>query len=829
MNPKIQEKLEPTNLETGLSSIEAVRRLRQYGPNEFSEDKKFNGLREVARLLLNPLNLILIFASFVSGVLHEKVDAMIIIVMVISGTFINFLQSYRSEKLVRKLKEAVAPKANVLRDGRLQEIARIDLVPGDVIELSAGNLVPADATLLVARDLHVQEAALTGESFPVEKSAGPPGAQSTIYLGSSIVSGTARALVVATGGATKFGGIAERLSSAPPETEFDRGTRQFGFLILKTVFVLVIFVLVVNVLRHREIFDSLLFAVALAVGLTPEFLPVITAVTLTKGAREMAKANVIVKHLSAMQNFGSIDVLCSDKTGTITSGQMKLHQILGPLGDASDDVFEFAYANSAFQSGVPTPLDQAILSYKVLDLGRIEKMDEIPFDFERRRVSVVAKKQGQEWLIVKGAPESLLKVSTHYLLGSEKKAIDTAAFELIEKKYQTWHAQGFRVLAVASRPLETFKNGFSKEDEADLVLNGFLTFSDPLLPNVKEAIQKLQADGVVVKILTGDNELVAKYICSEAGLDSAAIIDGKDIEALDDLALEHIAETTTVFARVTPSQKTRILLALKARKHVVGFMGDGVNDAPSLHAADIGISFSTAVDIAKEASDIILLERNLLVLHDGIIQGRMAFGNMMKYLLMGTSSNFGNMFSMAAASILLPFLPMLPVQILLNNFLYDLAQISIPADRVDPTYIVKPRHWDISLIRKFMLSIGPISSIFDFITFYLLLRMFDSSAELFHTGWFLESLMTQTLVIFSIRTTGNAFQSRPSWILSASVIGVLLLGLSIPYFPFAADLGFRPLPPQFYGALALLTVAYLGIVEFVKRKLMDPRLRTGSR
>lgn len=807
-------------LETGLSEHEAAERLEQFGPNELAESARFRWTHELTRLFLNPLILILIVACVISAVVGQSVEAIIIISMVALGLSLNFVQTYRSENAVRDLRGQVAPRATVLRDGVSREISRRDLAPGDIIELSAGDMVPADAALIRTRDLHVQEAALTGESLPVEKSASENDQVANVFLGSSIVSGTARAVVTATGQHTKFGHIAERLMAPPPETEFDRGSRRFGVMILQTVFVLVIFVFLTNVMLHRELLESLLFAVALAVGLTPEFLPVITAVTLGRGAMQMAKSKVIVKHLSAMQNFGSIDILCSDKTGTITSGEMTVNQALDPFGAPSDSVFEFAYINSSFQSGIHSPLDQSILKSKKIDLSAIRKLDEIPFDFERRRVSVVARISEVDWLITKGAPESVLQACSFLMVGSEQKPIGIDERRRCQETFQALHGRGLRVLAVASRPLDDFKNGFSKTDERDLILNGYVTFSDPILPGVIEALKGLRKDGVEVKILTGDNELVAKHVCDQVGIVSDTLILGDQIDLLDDLALEAVAERTQVFARVSPAQKSRILLALKSRKHVVGFMGDGINDAPSLHAADIGISFLNAVDVAKDASDIILLERNLAVLHEGILQGRMAFGNVMKYLLMGTSSNFGNMFSMAAAALFLPFLPMLPAQILLNNFLYDLAQISIPTDLVDETFTIKPRHWDISLIRNFMIFIGPLSSVFDFLTFFVLLKMFPSSERFFHTGWFVESLVTQTLVIFSIRTAGSALLSRPSLPLTLTVLSVVSAAVTIPFLPFANRLGFAPLPFTFFAFVILITLIYLIIVELVKRRLM---------
>ncbi|MGZ3672214.1 MAG: magnesium-translocating P-type ATPase, partial [Bdellovibrionota bacterium] len=646
------------------------------------------------------------------------------------------------------------------------------------------------------------------------------GPETRVFLGSSIVSGTARALVTGTGPRTAFGSIVARLAVRAPETEFDRGTRRFGYLIMETVFALVIFVFLANAMMKRDLLESLLFAVALAVGLTPEFLPVITAVTLGQGAVKLAKLGVVVKHLSAMQNFGSIDVLCSDKTGTLTSGEMAWRKAVDPMGQASDSVFRLGYISSAFETGIRSPLDQAILAAKKIDTSRCRKLDEVPFDFERRRLSVVVEEEGKAVLITKGAPEGIFAICSRFRSGGEELALSVEMRASCEAIYKGFSENGMRVLAVASRSLSSAASPVTKSDEVDLTLEGFLAFFDPPLEHAGQVIRNFRRDGVKVKILTGDNELVARHVCQDIGIDSGKIIFGQDIEHMTDSALAHVAEANDVFARVSPAHKNRIILALKSRKHVVGFMGDGINDAPSLHAADVGISFSTAVDVARETADIVLLKRDLRVLHQGILEGRKAFGNVMKYLLMGTSSNFGNMFSMAAASIFLPFLPMLPVQILLNNFLYDLAQITIPTDHVDKEFIRKPRHWDISLVGKFMLFIGPISSVYDLLTFYVLLRVFRAPEALFHTGWFVESLITQTVVIFSIRTFGSPFKSRPSGFLAATVLGVTLVGMLLPISPFAKALGFVPLPVTFFAFLGVVTVTYLSLVELVKRHLM---------
>ncbi len=824
--PALLDKLRSS--EHGLASEEAIRRLAEAGPNEPAPARHAGSTAQLLLLFVNPLVLILLIASAVSAFLGEIVSASFIVGIVLLGIAVNFVQTYRSQRAVERLREGVAPTATVLRDGNWREFQRRELVPGDIIRLIAGDLVPADARLLQAKDLHVQQAALTGESMPVEKEAvdltEPPmqltDLRNTVFLGTSVVSGAATAVVEVTGRATAFGDIATRLAARPPETEFERGTRRFSLFIMETVLFLVLFVFLMSIALRRDPLQSLLFAVALAVGLTPEFLPMIVAVTLAHGAVHMARKKAIVKHLAAMQNFGSMDILCSDKTGTLTSGAMVLHQQLDPFGRPTEQVYLPAYLNSFHETGIKSPLDAAILQAGQPDVQGYCKLDEVPFDFERRRLSVVVEKAGERLLVAKGAPEGVLAICSTYEVDGQRHSLDTNARRQCEATYRDLGAQGQRVLAVAYRPVPN-QQAYRAADERDLVLVGFLAFFDPPLEDAAAALDDLRSDGVQVKILTGDNELVARHVCAQVGLDGAGIVLGEEIDRMTDTALAHVAEGTTVFARVSPAQKNRIILALKHRGHVVGFLGDGINDAPSLHAADVGISVATAVDVAKDAAEIILLERSLRVLHSGIIEGRKAFGNVMKYLLMGTSSNFGNMFSMAAASLFLPFLPMLPAQILLNNFLYDLAQVTIPTDNVDPTFIHKPRRWDIALIRDFMVFIGPISSLFDFLTFWALLTLFQGSEAHFHTGWFIESLATQTLVLFVIRTAGNPLRSRPSLPLTITVLLVVLVGAVLPFSPLAAPLGFTPMPAGYYLVLVGVTSAYLVFVEVVKRQLMS--------
>ncbi len=841
MNP-IPGDLHTSNEETpeglrGLTSQEAQERLSQYGPNDPTPVRRGALIQELLILFVNPLVILLLVAGIVSGLLGQKADAGIIIVLVLLGISINFAQTYRSQRAIERLREHVSLSATVLRDGKWQEIKRHTVVPGDLVRLSAGDLVPADGRLLQARDLYVQQAALTGESMPAEKHAHPgekdtqgtPEAPDLVFLGTSVVSGTAIAHVTKTGSETDFGAIAKRLVIRPEETEFERGLRHFGMLIMRVVFVLVLFIIVVRLALHKDAFESFIFAVALAVGLTPEFLPMITSVTLASGAVRMAREQVVVKHLPAIQNFGSIDVFCSDKTGTLTKGEMTLSRSLDVLGQPSDRVLGLAYLNSKFETGIRSPLDTAILKLERHDIDDYRKIDEIPFDFNRRRLSIVVERDGahgiERLLITKGAPEGILDVCESYEEGGQIRPVESGTLEGMNKLYKDLFSEGFRILAVAYRTVQSH-DGYTAEDEHSLILAGFLAFADPPTEDAAASVAAMKRDGVQVKILTGDNELVAQYICGQVGLESPVVVLGSDLEQMTDPALTHVAEQATIFARVSPMQKHRIILALKHRGHVVGYMGDGINDAPSLHAADVGISVATAVDVARDAADIIMLKSGLGTLHRGIIEGRKASANVLKYLLMGTSSNFGNMFSMAGASLFLPFLPMLSTQILLNNFLYDTAQITIPSDNVDDTYIRSPQRWDIRLIRNFMIFIGPISSIYDFLTFYVLLHFFHASEPLFHTGWFVESLATQTLVLFVIRTMGNPLRSRPSLPLAITTVAIVAIGALLPYSPFAGILGFVPLPGTYWAFLVLSVITYLLLVEVAKRRLFGkPALR----
>ncbi|KTD42356.1 magnesium-translocating P-type ATPase [Legionella quateirensis] len=824
----------------GLTSLEAQKRQTESGLNELVRKSYRSLVFEAISHSTNPLIAILLIAALISAFTGNIVSSTIIVTMVIISIGLDYFQSHRSLLAIKNLQKHIATKANVLRDGQWQEILCRELVPGDVIQLIAGDVVPADSLLIKAKDLHIQQAALTGESLPVEKEAGaqatilknPSEASNAVFSGSSVVSGTAIAVVISTGQNTQFGQIAEALSKTAPHTEFEKGITRFGLFIMKVVFFLVIFVFSVNLYLKRSLLESLLFSVALAVGLTPELLPMITTVTLAAGAVRMAKNNVIVKNLSAIQNFGSIDILCSDKTGTLTSGEMILDQHLDPFGRTSEYVMLLAYLNSLFVSEIPSPfniailkkaninpLDAAILKHDHPDIAKYNKIDEIPFDFERRRSSVVIEKNNAHMLITKGAPEYIIKDCTHFDNESKQQVLDDVHRKMFESTFLSLSEQGYRVLAIAYRTMAT-QPSYHAQDEKDMTLAGFVAFFDPPLQDIPSVINELHHEGVRIKIITGDNELVTRHVCKEVHINTDTIILGDELEHISDSALGSIAEQVDVFARITPMQKQRIIAALRSRNHVVGYIGDGINDVPSLHIADVGISVAGAVDVAREAADIILLKQNLGVLLDGIIEGRKSFGNVMKYLMMGTSSNFGNMLSMAVAIVFLPFLPMLPSQILLNNLLYDISQITIPTDNVDRSFTRKPKHWDISIIRKFMFYLGPISSIFDFITFFIMLKIFAASESLFQTGWFVESLATQTLVVFVIRSVKNPWQSKPSIPLVSSVLLCVALGILLPFTPLAPLLGFIPLPATYFLFLITATVTYLFLVELIKRKLM---------
>jgi Mg2+-importing ATPase len=810
----------------GLTAAEAASRLGVAGPNVLRPQHERALLLQFLGRFKNPLVLLLLAASAVSAATGDVASFVIILVVVLLSATLDFFQEHRAGKAAERLRQSVAVRATALRGGAEAEVPVADLVPGDVVLLSAGALVPADGLVLEARDFFVNQSLLTGEPYPVEKHPGVSAAAddalaeagNAVFMGTSVISGTARVLLCRTGSRTALGGIGESLAARPPATSFEIGTRSFGLLILRLALLMVLFVLLVNTWRQRPLLESFLFAVALAVGLTPELLPMIVSVTLARGALRMADRHVIVKRLAAILDLGSMDVLCTDKTGTLTEAKIRLEKHLDAGGRTSERVLLLAYLNSRFETGLKSPLDEAILAHGEIDVASWEKLDEVPFDFERRRVSVLLAKAGACTLVVKGALEDVLRLSSRYEGDGPEdlRPLDDAVRADLSRRFGELCGEGFRVLGIAWKEEAASCRHVAVGDEADLVFAGFAAFEDPPKASAAQALLDLARAGVTVKVVTGDNELVTQHVCAELGLAVSGVLTGAEMQSMDDPALAARAAEVNLFCRVTPALKNRVILALKQRGHVVGYLGDGINDAPSLHSADVGISVEGGVDVAKAAADLILLKQDLAVLKDGVLEGRRTFGNIMKYILMATSSNFGNMFSMAGAALVLPFLPMLPVQILLNNFLYDLSELPIPMDTVDPDYVLAPRRWDLATIRRFMLVIGPVSSAFDFLTFFVLRRVFHAGEALFHTGWFIESLATQVLVIFVIRTRRGPFASQPSRLLIATSLAVVAAAVLLPWTPLGARIGFVPPPATFFLVLAGMVVLYLGIVQVAK-------------
>jgi Mg2+-importing ATPase len=811
----------------GLSSSDAADRLKQAGPNMLRPPRRRALVLQFLARFKNPLVIILLVASAVSAFTGDVTSFLIISVIVVMSVTLDFIQEHRAGRAAEALRQSVAIRVQALRGGESIEIPSATLVPGDVVTLSAGDLVPGDGRVLAAQDFFVKQALLTGESYPVEKlprelpDAGQDMAEAvnSVFMGTSVVSGSATVLICRTGPDTSLGEISATLTTKAPPTSFEQGTQRFGLLVMRFTVLLVLFVVLANAYFHRPWLESFLFAVALAVGLTPELLPMVVSVTLARGAMRMAQKKVIVKRLESIHNLGSMDVLCTDKTGTLTEARIRLERHVDALGRDSGRVLELAYVNSYFESGLRSPMDDAILEHKEIGIAAWKKIDEVPFDFERRRVSVIVDNGRKRLLVVKGAPEDILRLSTRYEERGEAdlRELDEAALAGIQTLSETLARDGFRVLGVAWKQAASTEHHAVIDDETELVFAGFAAFLDPPKKSAQAALAKLTSAGVVVKVVTGDNELVTRHICEQLGLPITGILTGTEMQGMDDHALSAVVEEVNLFCRVNPAQKNRVILALKQRGRVVGYMGDGINDAPSLHTADIGISVDSAVDVAKSAAEMILLEQDLNVLHEGVMEGRRTFGNIMKYIMMGTSSNFGNMFSMAGATLFLPFLPMLPVQILLNNLLYDVSEIPIPLDRVDEEYLTQPRHWNMNFIRNFMLSVGPVSSVFDFLTFGIMLHLFHAGEKLFHTGWFIESMASQVLVIFVIRTRRSPFKSRPNRWLALCSLSVVLVAVALPYTTLGRYFGFVPLPLSFYAILAGLVFFYLIAVEAIKQ------------
>ncbi len=827
-------------LETQLSGLpqeEADRRLELHGPNEVAKEKRHGWLWRLMMTTKNPLVVLLSVLSVISFATGDIRSGVVMLLMVCLGVILRFVQESRADTAAAKLKAMISVTATALRDGQAVEIPLKHIVPGDIVKLAAGDMIPADVRIMSSKDLFIIQASLTGESLPVEKFDAPEARENAAvlelsnvcFLGTSVESGSATALVLNTGSQTYFGQMAHSIGGTPIETAFEKGVNRFTWLMIQFMMVMVPLVFLINGFTKHNWFEAFFFALAVAVGLTPEMLPMIVSVSLSKGAIAMSRKKVIVKRLNSIQNFGAMDVLCTDKTGTLTMDHVILERHCDVVQKEDYEVLLDAYLISSFQTGLRNVLDRAILQHKQIPdqsvITQYAKVDEIPFDFSRRMMSVVVKlPAGEPRLLTKGAPEEVFLRSTHFELDGEVLPMDPILIQDLKDEYERLSRDGFRVLALAYKDVEK-KAAYSRNDEVDLVLRGYVAFLDPPKETAAPAIAALQQHGVTVKILTGDNDLVARKVCHEVGLQESNALVGGQIEQMSDAELIEAAEKTTLFARLSPVHKKRIIEVLRKKGHVVGFMGDGINDAPALRSADVGISVDTAVDIAKESADVILLEKSLMILEEGVLEGRKVFSNILKYVRMGASSNFGNMFSVLGASAFLPFLPMAPIQVLTNNLLYDFSQVPIPTDSVDAEQIAKPRPWTIDEIRKFILFIGPISSIFDYTTYFVMLYIFKcwdpSRASLFQTGWFVESLMTQTLIIHVIRTNKIPFlQSRPSLPLMLTTGLIMLVGMWLPYSPFAQSLGIVDLPALYWPILLVTLLLYVTLTQFVKAFLL---------
>lgn len=809
---------------TGLSAVDAAKRLAETGSNVVVTAGHSGWLWRLTKAMRNPLVMLLTVLTIVAFGSGDVGAGSMMSIMIVISVLLRFFQEQRADAAAAKLLAMITVTSTVVRDGKEQEVPMGELVPGDIVSLSAGDMIPADILLITAKDLFINQGALTGESLPVEKHAEPanPSGISPLefhnvcYLGTSVESGAATAVIVMTGAKTYFGSMASSVINEPEPTRFDIGIQNFTWLIIRFILIMVPLVFVINGITKHDWYSAFFFAMAVAVGLTPEMLPMIVSVCLSKGALVMAKKNVIVKQLGSIQNLGAMDILCTDKTGTLTMDHVFLQKHCDVMRNENENVFRDALLIANFQTGLKNMLDRAVLDHEQGGAETIKgytKVDEIPFDFVRRMMSVVvATPEQKHQLLTKGAPEAVFPRCKFYELNGEILRLETdRAAELIAH-YQEFNADGFRVLAVAYKHLEPGEF-ISKDDECDLILKGYIAFLDPPKDSATNAIAVLQSHGVQVKVLTGDNDLVARKVCALVGIDTENILLGSKIETMSDDDLATAAETTQIFARLTPEHKRRIIRVLRSKNHVVGFMGDGINDAPALHAADVGISVDSAVDIAKAAASVVLLEKDLMVLDKGVIEGRKVFVNITRYIRMGASSSFGNMLSVLGASAFLPFVPMAPIQVLTTNLLYDFAQVPIPTDKVDTDDTAMPRPWDVSGIRKFVLLIGPISSIFDYLTFWVMLTIFDCwnppNASLFQTGWFIESIITQMLIIHIIRTNKVPFvQGAASWPIMLTSFWLIVIAIGLPYSPAAKALGFTALPLLYWPILFLIILGY---------------------
>jgi len=806
----------------GLSDQEAGERLKRFGANRLNGKKKTGPMRLFLAQFKSSIILILLFATGLSFFLHDKIDAAIILTIVLISGVLGFWQEKGAADAVEKLLALVQIKVAVMRSGIVSEVPADELVPGDIIVLKAGDIIPADCVLLTADHLFIDEAMLTGESYPVEKSPGlvaadaPLGQRSNaLWMGTHVQSGEAKALVIATGQSTEFGKLSGRIKLKAPETDFERGVRRFGYLLMEVTLILVIMIFAVNVYLHKPVIDSFLFALALAVGLTPQLLPAVISINLAHGAKRMAAEKVIVKQLASIENFGSMNVLCSDKTGTLTEGKVHLKSAVDCDGKPSEKVSRYAYLNSFYETGFNNSIDEAIRNFRAFDVKACRKLAEIPYDFYRKRLSMLISDAGASVLITKGALTNVLAVCSQVENSDGSLTAIDEVRSRIEQSYQAYSAQGLRTLGLAYKPL-TGENKLDKDDEKEMRFLGFITLFDPPKANCAETIEQLRELGVTLKIITGDNRLVAETVSHQLGLSGAKILTGPEIANMSGNALMSRVAEVNVFAEVEPNQKERIILALKKAGFVVGYMGDGINDVSALHAADVGISVDSAADVAKETAQIVLLEKNLDVLVKGVKEGRITFANTLKYVFMATSANFGNMFSMAGASLFLPFLPLLPKQILLTNLLTDFPEMTIASDNVDAEMVTQPRRWDIRFIRKFMFTFGIVSSLFDYLTFGLLLWL-KVPAEQFRTGWFLESVVSAALIVFVVRSSQSICKSRPGGYLAGATLIIVALTIALPYLPFAALIGFQPLSLNLLALLGGIVALYIATAEVAKR------------
>ena len=807
----------------GLSSEEARRRLINYGANLLKPPQRFGTATLLFAQFKNPIVITLIFAAGLSFFLQDRVDGGIILFIVVVSGLLGFWQERGAVHAVEKLLDMVRIKTTVFRDKNPANIFLEEVVPGDVVTLNAGDAIPADGLILEAKDLFVDEATLTGETYPVEKEAGilpaetPLGKRSNcLFMGTHVISGTARAVVVFTGKQGEFGKISERLKLKKPETEFEHGIRQFGYLLQEVTLTLIFLIFAVNVHFHRPILESFLFSLALAVGLTPQILPAIISINLAKGAKKMAEQKVIVKRLAAIENFGSMDVLCSDKTGTLTEGKVQMHSALDVEGNPSDRVFLHAYLNAFFETGFSNFMDEAIRGYRQPDIAGYEKADEVPYDFIRKRLSILMRKDGRYLMITKGALPNVLAVCSTAETPSGGKVDVTSVNQQIQQRYEMFSNQGFRLLGVAYRDRGA-EPSINKDQEEDMTFLGFVVLRDPPKEGIAQTIAALTQLGVSLKIITGDNRLVAAKVSKDVGMRDAKIVTGSDLREISDEALLVTVKEADIFAEVEPNQKERLIIALRKAGHVAGYMGDGINDASALHAADVGISVNTAVDAAKESADIVLLEKDLAVLTQGVREGRTTFANTLKYIFMSTSANFGNMFSMAGASLFLPFLPLLPKQILLTNLMTDFPAMTIATDHVDAEMVDQPRKWNIAFIRKFMIVFGLVSSVFDYLTFGVLLWILHATPDQFRTGWFVESVISASIIVLVIRTKRPFFKSLPGKYLFAATMAIVLATLVLPFMPAKGALGFVPLPGSFLAMMGLIVALYILLTEWVKK------------